>query len=146
DCFIKMKYFAKSSEIRKNINIKDPVPFVSDNYRVSVILNNLISNAIKYNDPNKSEKWIDVAVVIDPQKAVITVEDNGIGIEDDLKPKIFQMFYRATEKSDGSGMGLYIVKENVHKIHGEIEVRSKLKKGTFFITTLPNQLARVNQV
>ena len=66
--------------------------------------------------------------------------DNGIGIEKDKLARIFEMFYRATEQSDGSGIGLYIVKNAVEKLGGSISVESKIGSGTIFTILLPNRL------
>ena len=64
--------------------------------------------------------------------------DNGIGIEEGQLGNIFDMFYRASEISQGSGIGLYIVKGTVEKLGGKIEVKSKLAVGTTFSVCLPN--------
>jgi signal transduction histidine kinase len=74
----------------------------------------------------------------DAAKAVITFEDNGVGIDPDLQKYIFDMFYRANEKSDGSGIGLYIVKQAVEKLNGSINVKSKKGDGTKFQVIIPN--------
>jgi len=68
----------------------------------------------------------------------VTVEDNGIGISDKYIDKIFDMFYRATESSDGSGLGLYIVKETVDRLKGKIDVQSRPEEGTRFKVEFPN--------
>jgi signal transduction histidine kinase len=63
--------------------------------------------------------------------------DNGIGISPNQIDNIFKMFHRATEKSDGAGLGLYIVKEVVEKLNGSIDVTSSLGQGTKFYIKLP---------
>lgn len=70
----------------------------------------------------------------------ITVEDNGIGIAKEYLSKIFDMFYRATEKSDGSGLGMYFVKQSIDKLEGFTNVESEEGVGTVFKISLPNQL------
>jgi signal transduction histidine kinase len=69
---------------------------------------------------------------------MLHIEDNGIGISPEFKDKIFNMFFRATASSDGSGLGLYIVKQTLEKLEGAIQVESELNKGTTFILQLPN--------
>jgi signal transduction histidine kinase len=64
--------------------------------------------------------------------------DNGIGIKKEYVKKVFDMFYRATEKSQGSGLGMYIVKQAVDKLKGSIKVKSTFGKGTTIKITLPN--------
>jgi signal transduction histidine kinase len=67
----------------------------------------------------------------------IQIEDNGIGISDEHLPKIFEMFYRASEKSQGSGLGLYIVKETLEKLKGSIHVKSSHGHGSVFSVEVP---------
>ena len=74
----------------------------------------------------------------DKERATVRFEDNGIGIENSLLPKICGMFFRATTEKDGSGLGLYIVKEAVDKLRGKIEISSELGEGTIFKLDLPN--------
>jgi signal transduction histidine kinase len=68
----------------------------------------------------------------------VNIEDNGIGIDKEHINKIFDMFYRATKFSSGSGMGMYIVKETIDKLHGFINVESVIEKGTKFNFSIPN--------
>jgi signal transduction histidine kinase len=60
-------------------------------------LNNLISNAIKYKDVSKEESFVTIFVECDNENAIITIEDNGIGIAEDKQGRVFEMFYRATK-------------------------------------------------
>jgi PAS domain S-box-containing protein len=112
--------------------------FKSDKRRLSVVLSNLISNAIRYSNPNSENPYTHIQVNIHEHTAEITVEDNGIGIDPDLHEKIFEMFFRAAENSKGSGIGLYIVKEAVQKLNGKIHVKSEPGKGTTFKLSIPN--------
>ena len=136
--FAEMKYLEGHREISKQIEIDSPVPFYSDAYRLSVILTNLISNAIKYSDESKAECFIQVAATITPERAIIHVRDNGIGIHPDYLPEIFNMFYRATEKSEGEGLGLYIVKEMLDRLHATATFSSTLREITDITLTIPN--------
>lgn len=68
-----------------------------------------------------------------------SVEDNGEGIAKDNQDKIFNMFYRASEKASASGLGLYIVKESLGKMNGTIGCQSTLGKGPRFTVTIPMQ-------
>ncbi len=68
----------------------------------------------------------------------ISVEDNGRGISKENVPKIFDMFFRASEDTEGTGLGLYIVKEALNKIKGIIFVDSELGKGSKFRIVLEN--------
>ena len=104
-----------------------------------VIFNNLISNAIKYQQKNELNKKILIDCLIASDKARIIISDNGIGINSIYLDNIFKMFYRATRESTGSGIGLYIVKEAVEKVHGSITVASTEGEGTSFEIIIPNK-------
>ncbi|WP_240034583.1 PAS domain S-box protein [Flavobacterium silvisoli] len=119
--------------------------FVSDAKRLTVILNNILSNAYKYCDTAKETSFIKVTFDCDDQWAKITIEDNGIGIPDTEKDKIFDMFYRSTILSTGSGLGLYIVKETLQKLNGTIKVTSTVPEGTTFYIEIPNQLQSIKK-
>lgn len=138
DGFERLKYLEGSEHVQKNFDIEDSIPFYSDAYRLTVIFNNLISNAIKYRDVNKEQCFIDIGIRITPQNAHIRFEDNGIGINDEYIHKIFDMFFRATDRSEGAGLGLYIVRETVEKLNGIIKVQSKSYEGTVFELEIPN--------
>jgi len=127
-----------AKEIKLKMEMDQDLKFVSDRARVNLILNNLISNALKYKDPSKKHQFLGIQIKNSNDNAVITIEDNGIGIEAKNKEKIFDMFYRATKTSTGSGLGLYIVKEAINKLAGSIKMESELTKGTKFIVTIPN--------
>lgn len=123
-------------EIRSKV--LEPVKFYSDPTRVRIILNNLISNAIKYRSFHKERNFIYIEAIVDAEKMVLKVVDNGEGIEKSKLPNIFDMFYRATEKSEGSGLGLYIVKKVADKLNAKIDVQSEELEGTTFVVTIPN--------
>ncbi|MEM8892420.1 MAG: PAS domain-containing sensor histidine kinase [Bacteroidota bacterium] len=126
-----------SRPIRTDLSIEGNGIFVSDLTRLNTIFNNLLSNAFRYHDPQKEESFIEVNLKLQEEEVIIEVKDNGIGIEEKYQDKIFQMFYRATQKSQGSGIGLYIVKEAVEKLGGEISVASEAGLGTTFTLRIP---------
>jgi len=136
-CFEDLSYLPNASDVKKNVTIIGQ-EFISDPWRVNEIFRNLISNAIKYLNPNVRNPFVSVSIEITEEKAIFTVSDNGIGIDESNVPNIFDMFYRATERSEGSGIGLYIVKNAVEKLMGKIQVESALGKGTTFELQLPN--------
>jgi len=136
--FVDLSYLKGAEQIKRAI-IVEGCTFFSDRWRIAEIFRNLVSNAIKYRDFNKSNPEIKVAIAINENQAVITFKDNGIGIELHNLEKIFNMFYRASEQSDGSGLGLYIVKNATDKLRGEVQVTSKLGEGTSFVINLPNR-------
>lgn len=137
DCFKELEYLPNASKLDKSVSIKGGAIY-SDRIRLSEICRNMISNAIKYQDGEKEEHKLKVKVSISRKDAQFTFEDNGIGIEEEFLQDIFKMFYRATEESEGSGIGLYIVQQALEKINGQIAVKSTLGKGTTFNITIPN--------
>jgi PAS domain S-box-containing protein len=116
------------------------VNFFSDPWRLSEIFRNLISNSVKYRNTNIPNPEIIIHVKIDQETCEIKFADNGIGIDPNHLPRVFDMFFRASEKSDGSGLGLYIVNKAVEKLGGEIQIDSELGKGTHFEIILPNRI------
>ncbi len=132
-----LRYIEGAQEICISENIAVPTPVLLDKARLDVILTNLIANAIKYHDFSKPEKSIKVSVRSSEGAVEICVEDNGIGVGEDNKQKIFDMFYRGTIRSSGSGLGLFIVKQTVEKMGGTISLQSSLGRGSKFTVALP---------
>jgi PAS domain S-box-containing protein len=130
-------YMKDVEKLKFNINIDPELTILSDEKRLSVILKNLIFNAVKYHnyDQEHPEIWIEAENL--KNRVKIKIRDNGEGIRKELLDKIFEMFYRASEKSNGSGLGLYIVKEMTSKLNGTVEVDSTYGKGSLFTITLP---------
>jgi signal transduction histidine kinase len=129
---------ANTIELKLEINQK--MEFISDRARVNMIFSNLISNAIKYKDNSKESPFIAINVDCNYDFATISIEDNGIGIDEKNLDRIFDMFYRATKASTGSGLGLYIAKEAIEKVNGSIKIKSKLTHGTQVSIRIPNSL------
>lgn len=140
--FTDLNYLEGAKEMKRSVKIEG-IDFYSDNWRISEIFRNLISNAIKYRHLYADSAEIGIKIHVDNLRADISFVDNGIGIDEKNLNKIFEMFYRATEQSDGSGIGLYIVKNAVEKLGGQISVASKPNQGTRFSIILPN---RVNSI
>jgi len=138
DMFERLHYMEGSDKIEKIVSVEEHIPFYSDPQRLSVIFNNLISNAIKYRSSREANQYIRIVVTVDETEARVNFEDNGIGIPQELQTRIFDMFFRATELSEGAGLGLYIVKEAIDKLHGVINVESASRRGTAFHLTIPN--------
>ena len=125
------------NKMERKISVAPQLNFSGDRKRIEVILSNLISNAIKYADVSKPNPFVEVRVEKSDEGVLILVADNGEGIDELHVPKIFDMFYRATQLSTGSGIGLYIVNEMIQKMNGKIEVRSKKGIGSTFHIYLP---------
>jgi two-component system sensor histidine kinase/response regulator len=127
-------------DIEYVLDVQQPTEFVNDAFRMSVIIDNLISNAVKYQKPNEKNPKVEISVKADSEKAVIKIEDNGIGILDQHLNSIFKMFFRSSNSVNGLGIGLYIVKEALSRIGGEISVQSNYGHGTAFYLQIPNYL------
>ncbi|MEQ9438301.1 MAG: PAS domain S-box protein [Cyclobacteriaceae bacterium] len=132
-------YFLRSSiDIDIRLEVPDNISYISDPTRLRTIFNNLLSNAIKYFNPHVAVPFVAITITPTSQGVEIVVEDNGVGINKAAQDKIFDMFYRASHHSTGSGLGLYIVKEAVEKLNGTITLRSQEGQGTAFTLQLPS--------
>jgi PAS domain S-box-containing protein len=137
-----LKYMDQADQVESVINIHSKQDFYSDAGRLLIIFNNIISNSVRYRDKWK-ESFVRIDITTDKDRAIIRISDNGIGIADEFKDKIFKMFFRATADSKGSGLGLYIVKSTVEKLDGTIHLSSKLGEGTSFEIEIPNLKSNV---
>jgi len=131
-----LQYSMHADTPKPRLHIEQKKDFYSDSNRMKVIFNNIISNSIKYSDPKNTE--IDIKVEVLNGHAKINFEDKGKGIEPKYQNDVFKMFFRATDQNAGSGLGLYIVKETVNKLKGNISLESKVNKGTTLSMRLPN--------
>ncbi len=131
----------KHLEGADQIDIQNEVPknmvLPSDAMRLKIVLNNLMNNAIKYHDHNKESKYIRISVASTIHGTNFSVCDNGMGISPEHHDKVFNMFYRASDKSKGSGLGLYIVKESLGQLGGSVTLKSALGEGSTFTVVLP---------
>lgn len=136
--FFEVAYLYPTSQITRTQSLQTATDFFSDARRLEVILNILLANAVLYRNKTIDLK-IDIQVVTSDDSVAIIIKDNSIGIKKDILPKIYTMFYRGTEESQGSGLGLYIVKEIVDKLKGKIMITSEAGDGTTVTLTLPNK-------
>ena len=128
-------------EVANGITINKEVAvdkLFSDNLRLRIIVNNLVSNAVKYADLSKEKPFISIKTYDLNKHFAIEIEDNGIGISEEFQSRIFEMFF-VTDNNKGTGLGLYIVKEAVENMNGNITVASKNTIGTKFTVTIPYQ-------
>lgn len=135
DCIHSFHYLENFNKINFKKDIENDLEFYSEWGIVNTILQNLIENAIKYHQPEEPFVSITICSVKDAIK--ISVEDNGQGIHPDHQPKIFDMFFRANNNTQGTGLGLYILKRAVERLQGEISFQSKLHTGSSFTVLLP---------
>jgi signal transduction histidine kinase len=129
-----------AEEKQTQLGVEGNLPDVQvDATRCELVLVNLIGNAIKYSDPKKQDRWTRIsAEPVEESFWRITVEDNGIGIPDDMQPFVFERFVRAhPEMTDGTGLGLAIARDAVLQMGGKIWLESTPGDGTKFHFTLP---------
>jgi signal transduction histidine kinase len=110
--------------------------FVSEWAIINTILQNLIENAIKYSR-SQSENVVHIRVYSDDGSAVVIVQDNGQGIPEEHQQNIFNMFFRGTDRTQGSGLGLYILKRAVERLNGTVQLTSTVGQGSTFTVLLP---------
>jgi len=122
--------FGTEREMSFSLHYEGQKVIRSDRYRISTLLKNIIGNSVKYRNRKINNSKVEVSVVRKEDKTEITVADNGIGIAEHNIEKIFDMFYRASSDVTGTGLGLYICKEIMSRLGGDIRVESVLGTGT----------------
>ncbi len=138
DCIRELDHLENFGFVKTDVQVSSQnSTFKSDPLRIKIIVGNIISNAYKYYNPGVKSK-LKIEASINPMFAEIVISDNGIGIKQEHLKKIFDMFYRATEKSQGSGLGMYIVKQAIDKLKGSIKVKSTFGKRTIIKIVVPN--------
>lgn len=136
-CYQELKYIINFQDIKFVVNQSGSFKFYNDEFRLTTVIRNLISNSLKYN--NNSDAYIVCDIEINENQAIINIEDNGIGIEEKYINRIYDMFFRGTVKSSGSGLGLYIVKQTLDKLDATVSIKSKEGIGTQVRITIPNK-------
>jgi signal transduction histidine kinase len=124
--------------IKLKIDIQENDVFYTDAYRLKIILNNLISNAVKYSSNRHNNAFVEFGARVDENECNFYVRDNGEGISEDLTDKVFEIYFRANNKVSGTGLGLFICYEAVKKLNGSISLESKPGEGSTFRVTIPN--------
>lgn len=132
-----MKFLPNADRVNATLSVEGG-DFFTDRTRLEIILRNLLSNSFRYMDLSKAESFVRMEGVVSAGELKLKVKDNGIGIADEHLPRIFDMFYRAVEVSQGTGIGLFIVKESVKMLRGRISVRSSPGQYTNFYLSLPD--------
>ncbi|WP_395066423.1 PAS domain S-box protein [Flavobacterium sp.] len=131
-------YIKEAKNISFEINFDEHCDFYSDKQSYTTVIENLVSNAIKFKDRNKPNQIIKIIGTSVDDTLSLEIFDNGIGIASENQTKIFDMFVRLSGEIDGAGIGLYIVKEIITKIEGTIEIQSIFGKETNFKINLKN--------
>lgn len=111
-------------------------PLKGERPTLKVILENLISNAVRFQDPGKADHFVEINSRSEENILHVSVKDNGIGIPDSAKDSIFDLFSRIDERS-GDGLGLSLVRKHVERMNGSINVDSSAGRGTTFTFSIP---------
>lgn len=133
----KLRFLKESDLVRVQLEVDPTQTLISDAPRLRIILTNLISNSLRYFDPDKTAPYVKIELKWEENKPVIWVEDNGTGIQKHYHEKIFDLFLRADKRSTGSGLGLYVVRNTVERLGGSIELDTDFTGGTRFRIGLP---------
>ncbi|MDZ7612083.1 MAG: HAMP domain-containing sensor histidine kinase [Candidatus Moranbacteria bacterium] len=127
----------------KRIKIETDIPrkkicIMADKKKLSIVLNNLIDNAVKY---SYEKSQVKVSLKKDERRAIIEVEDHGCGVGKKEKEKIFEKFYRSEQArkmaSDGTGVGLYVAKTLTEEMSGKMRFESQKDEGSVFFVSFP---------
>lgn len=139
-----IKPYADKNNVSLNFSYKDSVTVTCDKDKIKEVIFNLIDNAIKYKDVNKKENYVKIFLDKTIDRAILTIEDNGIGIEKDKLEDVFKRGFRVLEgptrdnmQIHGYGIGLAIVKSLIDKHGWHIYVKSSLDVGTTFTIEIP---------
>jgi signal transduction histidine kinase len=143
----RLKPIADKADIEVVFESFRPVVAEVDEVKFTLVITNLVENAIKYNNQGG---WVHISLNSDHQFFYIKVEDNGLGIPEESAPHIFERFYRADKSHSreigGTGLGLAITKSAIAMHNGEVKVRSKLGEGSTFDVRIPlNYIEKENQ-
>lgn len=115
-----------------------PVAADVDEVKISIALNNLIENAIKY---NYDDGWVRVTLNADHKFFYVKIQDSGVGIPEELQDKVFERFYRVdkarSRETGGTGLGLALTRNSILLHRGSIKLYSKEKEGTTFTVRIP---------
>ncbi|MEI8706377.1 sensor histidine kinase [Pseudoalteromonas sp. B62] len=133
----RLAWLVKDNPCTLTTNINLSTPIKSEKARFAQIIENLISNGLKYYDTNKDAPYVHCDIFNEQETFNITVTDNGIGIPDKHQSEVFDMFKRFhVETSSGSGLGMALVKKHIEYLDGEISLQSS-NSGTTFKITIP---------
>jgi signal transduction histidine kinase len=138
NAFNDVKYYS-DHHVDLMLDIENNLQFSSDKPRLNTVIKNIIANSVKYSRKEIANSYIKVKAYKKKDEIILRIEDNGEGISEANLQMVFNMFFRASNSTSGTGLGLYICKEIVSKLNGRIEVSSVLGKGSVVVINLPSR-------
>ncbi|HSZ71706.1 MAG TPA: HAMP domain-containing sensor histidine kinase, partial [Cytophagaceae bacterium] len=139
NCVDSFSYMEDFLKVDIQIDIPDDFILYSDTRRLKIVFNNIISNSLRYYDKREKNSYLRIEASFNQGETNFIFEDNGIGIQQEHIGRVFEMFYRATHYTTGSGLGLYIVKDAIDKLGGTITINSVYEWYTTIRITLPKR-------
>lgn len=137
DCIESYQFLENFPKISFEIDVEKDLAYVSDWSLINTIIQNLIENGIKYARLDQDQPWIKINVAQKDNRIVISVKDNGIGMEKETAENVFTIFFRVNRKIPGTGLGMHILKRAVERLKGDVSVTSEPGQGSEFTVTLP---------
>lgn len=133
-----LTFHANYQKVRFNQSINQAYIFYNDIDRIKLIIYNILKNCLDFIDYNKHHSIVEIEIFSKPDRTIISIFDNGIGISKSTIDRVFDLFYRGSDRSKGSGMGLFESKEAVVKLGGKIKLNSEYTLGTSIEIEIPN--------
>lgn len=134
----RFKSFIRDNHVQFSVRCSPELTINSYPNLITAIFTNVIENALYYSVMMRGDgAQVEVAATAQENKVVVSVFDNGMGVEPAIQPRIFDMFYKGNVRSKGNGLGLYIVNKSVQALEGEIQLESKPGEFSRFIIHLP---------
>jgi signal transduction histidine kinase/predicted negative regulator of RcsB-dependent stress response len=137
DCISSYKYLVNYDKVKITYNIEEGIVLKAEWALINAILQNLIENSIKNADINKVVPSVQIRLFDSDKGIALTVKDNGIGMSEEQKDRINDLFFRPNKQIKQVGMGLFIVYRAVESLKAKVEFDSSLNEGTSFTIYLP---------
>jgi signal transduction histidine kinase len=136
-CIASYQHLANFEKVEFETSVTPGIQYESQWALVNTIIQNLVENGIKYARVDQERPLVKLSVTPDENQIVIVVEDNGIGMREEEGRSVFEKFYRAHKKVEGTGLGLYILQRAVETLGGQIDLESEVNSGSKFTIWLP---------
>lgn len=138
-CLESLRFFPGSENMMVETTVSKNKNFYSNAQLIAIVINSLLMNCFRFKKEN-TQSQAKINVAYDSYKVILTITDNGVGINENEIGKIFNLFHRNNKEDLGGGIGLYMVNEIIKKLGGKISVESAEGRGTEFTLEIPNQI------